>query len=122
METYARETVTLLHYKVDHTGCSLFADMREVSPFSLAALCRVCIIVTSSVFTRFVEVGYTMHTTNIERYEGGTSMSDPKHPELNVDEEPRNDFMDTAIGFGVFFAFLLLMGIVATVITLLQGS
>jgi hypothetical protein len=63
-----------------------------------------------------------MHTTNIERYEGGTSMSDPNHPELHVNEEPRNDFMDTAIGFGAFFGFLLLMGIVATVITMLQGK
>jgi hypothetical protein len=63
-----------------------------------------------------------MHTTITERYEGGTSMSDPKHPELHVNEEPRNDFMDTAIGFGVFFGFLLLMGVVATVITLLQGK
>jgi hypothetical protein len=48
-------------------------------------------------------------------------MSDPKNPELHVNEEVRNDFMDTAIGFGVFFGFLLLMGAVATTIKLLQG-
>jgi hypothetical protein len=47
-------------------------------------------------------------------------MSDPKHPELHINEEPRNDFMDTAIGFGAFFIFLLLMGVVATAITMLQ--
>jgi hypothetical protein len=46
-------------------------------------------------------------------------MNETKHPELHVNEEPRNDFMDTAIGFGAFFIFLLLMGVVATVITLL---
>ncbi|MBP1992001.1 YqzM family protein [Paenibacillus eucommiae] len=48
-------------------------------------------------------------------------MSDPKHPELHVNEEPRNDFLDAAIGFGAFFGFLLLMGVVATVIKLLMG-
>jgi len=58
-----------------------------------------------------------MLTTDI----GGTQMSDPKHPELHVNEEPRNDFMDTAIGFGAFFGILLVMGIVATVIKLVQG-
>ena len=46
-------------------------------------------------------------------------MNENKHPELHVNEEPSNDFMDTAIGFGAFFVFLLLMGVVATVITLL---
>jgi hypothetical protein len=29
--------------------------------------------------------------------------------------------MDTAIGFGAFFGFLLLMGIVATIITMMRG-
>jgi hypothetical protein len=47
-------------------------------------------------------------------------MSDPKHPELHVNEEPRNDFMDTAVGFGVFFGVLLVMGVVATAIQLLK--
>jgi hypothetical protein len=47
-------------------------------------------------------------------------MSDSNHPELHVNEEPSNDFMDTAIGFGAMFGFLFLMGIVATVITLVQ--
>ncbi len=47
-------------------------------------------------------------------------MSDPNHPELHVNEEPRNDFMDTAVGFGAFFGVLLLMGVVATVIQLLK--
>lgn len=48
-------------------------------------------------------------------------MSDPRHPELHVNEEPRNDFIDTAVGFGAFFGFLLLIGVVATVIQVLTS-
>jgi hypothetical protein len=48
-------------------------------------------------------------------------MSDPKHPELHVNEEPRNDFMDTGLAFGAFFGFMLLIAVVATVIKTLQG-
>jgi hypothetical protein len=47
-------------------------------------------------------------------------MNESNHPELHVNEEPSNDFMDTAIGFGAMFGFLFLMGIVATAITLLK--
>jgi len=47
-------------------------------------------------------------------------MSDPKHPELHVLEEPSNDFMDVAIGFGAFFGVLLLMGVIATVIQVMM--
>lgn len=32
-------------------------------------------------------------------------MNDVNHPELHINEEPSNDFLDTAIGFGAFFAF-----------------
>lgn len=45
-------------------------------------------------------------------------MSDPKHPELHVNEEPRNDFNDVAVGFGVMFGVCLLIAVVATIITL----
>lgn len=44
-------------------------------------------------------------------------MNDPKHPEMHVNEEPRNDFADVAMGFGVFFGVLLVIAIIATVIT-----
>ncbi|SFK76567.1 hypothetical protein SAMN03159341_101474 [Paenibacillus sp. 1_12] len=47
-------------------------------------------------------------------------MNEVNHPELHIIEEPSNDFLDTAIGFGAFFALLLLMGVAATVITLLM--
>jgi hypothetical protein len=47
-------------------------------------------------------------------------MSEYNHPEQHVIEEPSNDFMDTAIGFAGMFGFLFLMGIVATVISLLK--
>ncbi|WP_019536848.1 YqzM family protein [Paenibacillus ginsengihumi] len=43
-------------------------------------------------------------------------MSDSKHPELHVNEEPRNDFIDTAVGFAVFFVVLFAIAIGATVI------
>ncbi|MFE5323925.1 YqzM family protein [Paenibacillus sp. NPDC056579] len=46
-------------------------------------------------------------------------MNDPKHPELHVMEEPTNDFLDVAIGFGAFFGVMLLMGVVATVIQIM---
>ncbi|WJH32267.1 YqzM family protein [Paenibacillus aurantius] len=45
-------------------------------------------------------------------------MNEPNHPELHVLEEPTNDFMDVAIGFGAMFGFLFLIGIIATIITL----
>jgi len=44
---------------------------------------------------------------------------DLNHPEEHLMEEPSNDFLDTALGFAGMFGFLFLMGIVATVITLL---
>ncbi|BFT69846.1 MULTISPECIES: YqzM family protein [Paenibacillus] len=47
-------------------------------------------------------------------------MSDPKHPELHVYEEPRNDFMDVGIGFGVFFAILFVIAAVATAIQVMK--
>lgn len=47
-------------------------------------------------------------------------MSDPKHPELHVYEEPRNDFMDVGIGFGAFFGVLFLVAVIATVIQVMR--
>jgi hypothetical protein len=42
-------------------------------------------------------------------------MNDPKHhPELHVNEEPRNDFLDVATGFAVFFVVLLAIAVIAT--------
>lgn len=46
-------------------------------------------------------------------------MSDPKHPELHVNEEPRNDLIDVGIGFGVMFGVCFIIAVVATIITLL---
>ncbi|MCZ8516811.1 YqzM family protein [Paenibacillus filicis] len=42
-------------------------------------------------------------------------MSEHKHPELHVYEEQRDDLHDVSMGFGVFFAILLVIAIVATV-------
>lgn len=48
-------------------------------------------------------------------------MSDTNHPEHHVNEEPRNDFMDTGLAFAGFFGFLMLISIIATLITLAQN-
>ncbi|GKS14558.1 YqzM family protein [Paenibacillus chitinolyticus] len=48
-------------------------------------------------------------------------MSDPKHPELHLNEEPRNDFMDVALGFGGFFAVLMIIFIIGVIIKLVIG-
>jgi len=47
-------------------------------------------------------------------------MSDPKHPELHVYEEPRNDSLDVGMGFGVFFGILLVVAIIATIIQVMR--
>jgi hypothetical protein len=41
-----------------------------------------------------------------------------KHPELHINEEPRNDFMDTAVGFAVTLGFFTVVTIIATVLTI----
>ncbi|WP_248927791.1 YqzM family protein [Paenibacillus hamazuiensis] len=42
-------------------------------------------------------------------------MNEQNHPELHINEEPRNDFQDTFNGFAVFFAVLLVIAIIATI-------
>jgi len=41
-------------------------------------------------------------------------MEESRHPELHVNEEPRNDFLDTAVGFAGMFIFMLVVGILFT--------
>lgn len=45
-------------------------------------------------------------------------MSEPNHPELHVNEEPRNDFLDVAVGFAVMFGVCFLIALAATVVSL----
>jgi len=45
-------------------------------------------------------------------------MSEIRNPEHHVNEEPRNDFMDTAMGFGVFFGVLFVIFAAAVIIKL----
>lgn len=45
-------------------------------------------------------------------------MNETNNPELHTNENPRNDFLDVAIGFGGFFIVLLLIAVLATVIKL----
>jgi len=47
-------------------------------------------------------------------------MSDSKHPEIHVNEEPRNDLIDTGVGFVAMFGLCFLIAAVATIITLLD--
>jgi len=46
-------------------------------------------------------------------------MEKANHPELHINEEPRNDFMDTAVGFAGMFIFMLVVGIIFTVIEIM---
>jgi hypothetical protein len=45
-------------------------------------------------------------------------MSDSNHPEMHVNEEPRNDFMDVAMGFAVFFTCMCVVAIIATIVAM----
>jgi hypothetical protein len=49
-------------------------------------------------------------------------MSEANHPELHVNEEPRNDFLDVAVGFGVTFGVFLLIAVIMTAASLLLGD
>ena len=46
-------------------------------------------------------------------------MENSNHPEQHINEEPRNDFLDTAVGFGGMFTFMLVVAIIFTVIEIL---
>jgi hypothetical protein len=50
---------------------------------------------------------------------GGITMSEIRHPEQHMNEEPRNDFMDTAMGFGVFFGVLFVIFAAAVIVKLM---
>lgn len=39
------------------------------------------------------------------------------HPELHTNEDPRNDFLDVAIGFAGFFGVLLIIAVLATLLS-----
>jgi len=43
-------------------------------------------------------------------------MSEPSNPELHVNENPRNDFIDVAMGMAVTTVVFFLLAIVATII------
>lgn len=47
-------------------------------------------------------------------------MSEQHHPELHVNEEPRNDFSDVFMGFAGFFGVLFLIALVATIISVMK--
>lgn len=43
---------------------------------------------------------------------------DNNHPELHVNEEPRNDFLDTANAFAITFGIFTLITIIATILSM----
>lgn len=43
-------------------------------------------------------------------------MENTHHPEQHVNEEPRNDFIDTGVGFAGMFVFMLVVAVIFTVI------
>lgn len=43
-------------------------------------------------------------------------MSEARHPEAHVNEEPRNDFLDVAVGFFGVFGIMLVVCTAATLI------
>jgi hypothetical protein len=45
-------------------------------------------------------------------------MENANHPEQHVIEEPRNDMMDTAVGFGIMFVSMLVVAGIFTAIEL----
>jgi len=48
----------------------------------------------------------------------GNTMNETQHPELHVNEEPRNDFIDVGVGMAVTMGFFLTIAIIFTVITI----
>ncbi len=48
-------------------------------------------------------------------------MQDTRHPEQHVNEEPRNDFSDTLLGFSVSFGVFFLIALFATILKLVIG-
>lgn len=45
-------------------------------------------------------------------------MQQPNQPEQHVNEEPRNDFSDTLMGFSVSFGIFFLIALFATILKL----
>jgi hypothetical protein len=43
-------------------------------------------------------------------------MENIQDPRLHVNEEPRDDFIDTAVGFGVMFGFMVVVFVAAIII------
>jgi len=43
-------------------------------------------------------------------------MENVQHPELHVNEEPRNDFSDVASGFAIMFTFMAVVFLAAIIV------
>lgn len=46
-------------------------------------------------------------------------MSEANHPEIHVNEEPRNDFIDVGVGMAVTVGGFFVISIIATVLTII---
>jgi hypothetical protein len=49
-------------------------------------------------------------------FEEDVTMENVRDPRLHVNEEPRDDLMDTAIGFGAMFGFMFVVFAIAVII------
>ncbi|NDI36804.1 YqzM family protein [Chengkuizengella sediminis] len=48
-------------------------------------------------------------------------MSETRQPELHVNEEPRNDFIDVGVGFAVSTGIFFLIAIIATILSVISN-
>ena len=63
-------------------------------------------------FTTKSVVGYTILIECVRRL----PMENVRDPRQHINEEPRDDFMDTAVGFGAMFGFMLVVFAVAVIV------
>jgi hypothetical protein len=90
----------------------IVAQLRDSWPYRFAR-CRK--LVTGGIrgyFTTKRDVGYTVVIECVRRL----PMENVRDPRQHINEEPRDDFMDTAIGFGAMFGFMFVVFAVAVIV------
>jgi hypothetical protein len=63
-------------------------------------------------FTTKCDVGYTRHIECVRRL----PMDNVRDPRQHINEEPRDDFMDTAMGFAGMFGFMFVVFAAAVIV------
>jgi len=90
----------------------------QPSPLSLYPIrgCRKLVTIKKQeYFTTKSVVGYTVVIDIVRRL----PMENARDPRLHINEEPRDDLMDTALGFGAMFGFMFVVFTVAVVVKFL---